>query len=405
MAVTVILGAQWGDEGKGKVVDALAAESHYVVRYSGGANAGHTVVVGGDVFKLHHLPCGTLHDGPVSVLGGGMVIDPWAFVEELDALAERRDAGEVWISHEAHLVLPHHRKNDEGGGFVGTTGRGIGPAYSDKARRVGLRAGDLVDETVLRERLSRLLEAKPNSTRRVGWTDVDTAMQALSGVRERLVGLVRDTGQELRAALRRGERVLFEGGQGTMLDLAYGTYPFVTSSHPTVGGIVVGAGVSHKALDAVHGVVKAFTTRVGFGPFLTEIEDEGMALRLRGSGSNQWDEYGTTTGRPRRVGWLDLVQLRYACEINGFDGLVVTKLDVLSGLDSVKVCVAYQDGQPVYREVPGWGPLEGLGRRDALPREVLDYLELIEEATETPVVMFSTSPRREDTFGEVRWGT
>ncbi|MEJ2667999.1 MAG: adenylosuccinate synthetase, partial [Deinococcales bacterium] len=304
-----------------------------------------------------------------------------------------------------HLVLPHHRKNDEGGGFVGTTGRGIGPAYSDKARRVGLRAGDLVDEAVLRERLTRLLEAKPNSTRRVGWTDVETALSALAEVRERLVDRVRDTGELLRRALERGERVLFEGGQGTMLDLAYGTYPFVTSSHPTVGGILVGAGVSHKALDGVHGVVKAFTTRVGHGPFVTEIEDEAMALRLRGSGSNQWDEYGTTTGRPRRVGWLDLVQLRYACEINGLDGLIVTKLDVLSGLDVVKVCVAYRDGRPVYREVPGWGPLEGLGRREALPPQVLGYLELIERATDTPVVMFSTSPRREDTFGEVRWGS
>ena len=405
MPGVAILGAQWGDEGKGKVVDALAAEAHYVVRYSGGANAGHTVVVGGDVFKLHHLPCGTLHDGPVSVLGGGMVIDPWDFVAELDAMRARRDPGEVWISHEAHLVLPHHRKNDEGGGFVGTTGRGIGPAYSDKARRVGLRAGDLVDEAVLRERLARLLEAKPNSTARVGWTDVDIAMDALAEVRERLLPLIRDTGAQLRQALGEGRRVLFEGGQGTMLDLAYGTYPFVTSSHPTVGGIVVGAGVSHKALDAVHGVVKAFTTRVGYGPFMTEIDDEAMALRLRGSGSNQWDEYGTTTGRPRRVGWLDLVQLSYACQINGLDGLVVTKLDVLSGLDRVKVCVAYEDGRPVYREVPGWGPLEGLGRRDALPREVLDYLELIEEATGTPVVMFSTSPRREDTFGEVTWAS
>ncbi len=403
MSGVAILGAQWGDEGKGKVVDALAAEAHYVVRFSGGANAGHTVVVGGDVFKLHHLPCGTLHDGPVSVLGGGMVIDPWDFIAELDAMRGRRDPGEVWISHEAHLVLPHHRKNDEGGGFVGTTGRGIGPAYSDKARRVGLRAGDLVDETVLRERLMRLLEAKPNSTGRVGWTDVGIAMGALAEVRERLLPLIRDTGAELRRALEDGRRVLFEGGQGTMLDLAYGTYPFVTSSHPTVGGILVGAGVSHKALDAVHGVVKAFTTRVGYGPFMTEIEDEAMALRLRGSGSNQWDEYGTTTGRPRRVGWLDLVQLKYACDINGLDGLVVTKLDILSGLDRVKVCVAYEDGRPVYREVPGWGPLEGLGRRDALPREVLDYLELIEEATGTPVVMFSTSPRREDTFGEVAW--
>ncbi len=399
-----VIGAQWGDEGKGKVVDALASEADFVVRYSGGANAGHTIVVGDEVFKLHHLPCGTLHSRPVSLLGGGMVIDPWAFREELGALAARRDIGDVLISREAHLVLPHHRKNDEGGGFVGTTGRGIGPAYSDKARRVGLRCGDLLDDDLLRERLARLLEAKPNSTARVGWSDVATAYEALEQVRDDLIPLIADTGHIVREGLKEGKRVLFEGGQGTMLDLAYGTYPFVTSSHPTVGGILVGAGVSHRALDGVYGVVKAFTTRVGHGPFITEIVDEATALRLRGSGKNQWDEYGTTTGRPRRIGWLDLVQLRSACEINGFDGLVVTKLDTLSGFTSLKVCVAYRDGSPVYEELPGWGDLQGLESRDELPTQVADYLEEIERYTGVPVVMFSTSPDREDTFGEVGWG-
>ncbi len=397
-----VIGAQWGDEGKGKVVDALASEADFVVRYSGGANAGHTVVVGDDVFKLHHLPCGVLRERPVSVLGGGMVVDPWAFKSEYEAMRSRKDPGEVCISHEAHLVLPHHKKNDEGGGFVGTTGRGIGPCYSDKARRIGLRFGDLEDEAVLRERLARLLEAKPNSTARVGWTDVDTAFEALAEVREFVLPFVRDTGALVREGLRRNKRVLFEGGQGTMLDLAYGTYPFVTSSHPTVGGILVGAGVSHRALSGVYGVVKAFTSRVGHGPFMTELGGE-MALRLRGSGENQWDEYGTTTGRARRVGWLDLVQVKYACEINGFDGLVVTKLDVLSGLESLKVCVAYKEGEPVYQDLPGWGELQGLGKREALPKEVVDYLELLERYTETPVTMFSTSPDREDTYGEVRW--
>jgi adenylosuccinate synthase len=396
-----MIGAQWGDEGKGKVVDALAAEADLVVRYSGGANAGHTVVVGGDIFKLHHLPCGTLHERPTSVLGGGMVIDPWTFLEELDGLSARRDPGRVLVSTEAHLVLPHHMKNDEGGGFVGTTGRGIGPAYSDKARRIGVRAGDLLDEGVLRERLARLIEAKPNSTARVGWTSVDVAMAELAGVRERLVPLVADTGAIVREGLARGERVLFEGGQGTMLDLAYGTYPYVTSSHPTVGGILVGAGVSHKALDGVYGVVKAFTSRVGHGPFPTEITDEPMGTRLRGTGSNQWDEYGTTTGRPRRVGWLDLPQLKYACDINGFDALVVTKLDVLSGLERVRVAVGHDEGGAVYEELPGWGELRGLGSREALPREVHDYLGLIEEHTGVPVAIFSTSPDREDTNGSV----
>ncbi|MDZ7705585.1 MAG: adenylosuccinate synthase [Trueperaceae bacterium] len=397
-----IIGAQWGDEGKGKVVDALAHESDWVVRYSGGANAGHTVVVENEVFKLHHLPCGVIHDRPTSILGGGMVIDPWSLRDELQKLGAQRDPGAVFISEEAHLVLPHHKKNDEGGGFVGTTGRGIGPTYSDKARRVGIRFGDLRDESVLRERLERLLAAKPNSTARIGWTDVDTAMDALAEIRDYVLPMIHDTGALVREGLRKGQKVLFEGGQGTMLDLSYGTYPFVTSSHPTVGGILVGAGVSHRALGRVYGVVKAFTSRVGHGPFMTELEGD-MAVRLRGTGDNQWDEYGTTTGRPRRVGWLDLVQLRYACEVNGFDGLVVTKLDVLSGIDTLKVCVAYEDGRPVYQDMPGWGNVQGLGSRSALPKEVTDYLELIEQHTETPVTLFSTSPKRADTYGEVTW--
>jgi adenylosuccinate synthase len=398
-----IIGAQWGDEGKGKVVDALASQADYVVRYSGGANAGHTVVVGSDIYKLHHLPCGVLHDGPVSVMGGGMVIDPWTFKSEYEAMASRRDVGQVYISNEAHMVLPHHKKNDEGGGFVGTTGRGIGPCYSDKARRVGLRYGDLRDEQVLAERLERLLEAKPNSTARVGWDLVEKALEALADVRSFIIPFVKDTGALVRSALQQGQKVLFEGGQGTMLDLAYGTYPYVTSSHPTVGGILVGAGVSHKALHRVYGVVKAFTSRVGHGPFGTEITDDTLALRLRGSGKNQWDEYGTTTGRPRRVGWLDLVQVKYACEINGFDGLVVTKLDVLSGFDTIKVCTGYDGDTPTYEELEGWGNLKGLGDRSSLPTAVHRYLELIEDFTGTPVSLFSTSPDREDTYGEVAW--
>lgn len=400
-----IIGAQWGDEGKGKVVDALASEADFVVRYSGGANAGHTVVAGEDVFKLHHLPCGVLHDNAISLMGGGMVIDPWTFQDEYSAMASRRDVGELYISHEAHMVLPHHKKNDEGGGFVGTTGRGIGPCYSDKARRIGLRFGDVLDDAVLRERLDRLIAAKPNSTARVGWTSVDAAYEALGGVRDFVRPFVRDTGELVRAGLQQDKKVLFEGGQGTMLDLSYGTYPYVTSSHPTTGGILVGAGVSHKALGGVYGVVKAFTSRVGHGPFITEIHDEAMALRLRGTGAKIGDEYGTTTGRPRRVGWLDLVQLKYACDLNGFDGLVITKLDILSGLDTVKVCTKYDGDQPVYQEMPGWGDLVGLGKRDALPQEVIDYLELIESFTRIPVAMFSTSPHRDDTYGIVSWAT
>lgn len=399
-----IIGAQWGDEGKGKVVDSLASQADFVVRYSGGANAGHTVVVDSEIFKVHHLPVGVLHDGPISILGGGMVIDPWTFREELETFKKRRDPGEVYIAQEAHVVLPHNKKNDEGGGFVGTTGRGIGPCYSDKARRVGIRFGDLKSDEVLRERISRLIEAKPNSTAAVGWTNVDIAFEALTDVRDYILPLVKDTGAMVRNGLNEGKKILFEGGQGTMLDLSYGTYPYLTSSHPTIGGVLVGAGVSHKALNGVYGIVKAFTSRVGHGPFISEIHDEAMALRLRGSGSNQWDEYGTTTGRPRRVGWLDLVQLKYACEINGFDGLVVTKLDVLSGLESVKVCTAYDKGEAVYQNMPGWGNLKGIDKRKDLPKEVLDYLELIEAYTQIPVSLFSTGPKRSETFGDVNWG-
>ena len=398
-----VIGAQWGDEGKGKVVDALASQADFVVRYSGGANAGHTIVVGEKVFKLHHLPCGVLHNEAISILGGGMAINPWTFQEEYQNFAAQRDLGEIYIAKEAHLVLPHQLKNDEGGGnHIGTTRRGIGPNYSDRARRVGLRVEDLFSDEVLFKQLERLLEAKPNSTARVNWKTKEQAFKDLAEVREFILPFVRDTGDVLRKALKKGAKVLFEGGQGTMLDLNYGTYPYVTSSHPTVGGILIGAGVSHKALSKVYGVVKAFTSRVGHGPFMTELAGE-MADFLRGTGKNQWDEYGTTTGRPRRVGWLDLVQLKYACELNGFDGLILTKLDVLSDLESIKVCIEHKNDTPIFKEMAGWGKLQGLGKREALPKEVSAYLDLIENFTETPIVMFSTSPDREDTYGEVPW--
>lgn len=397
-----VIGAQWGDEGKGKIVDALASQADFVVRYSGGANAGHTIVVGEEIFKLHHLPCGILHEKAVSILGGGMAINPWTFQEEYEKFATQRNLGKIYIAREAHLVLPHQLKNDEGGSYIGTTRRGIGPNYSDRARRVGLRMEDLFSDKVLLEQLGRLLAAKPNSTARANWKTKEQAYEELSEVREFILPFIHDTGKILRQALAKNARVLFEGGQGTMLDLNYGTYPYVTSSHPTVGGILIGAGVSHKALNKVYGVVKAFTSRVGHGPFMTELEGE-VANSLRGTGANQWDEYGTTTGRPRRVGWLDLVQLKYACELNGFDGLIVTKLDVLSGFDNIKVCTEYRDNTPIFKNMSGWGNLQGLGKRESLPKEVLEYINLIEGFTKTPVIMFSTSPDREDTYGEAAW--
>jgi len=394
-----ILGAQWGDEGKGKVTDALVAQADYVVRFQGGANAGHTVVAGGRTFKLHLLPTGVIHPHATSVLADGMVVDAEAFAAEL---AEIRQAGlepEILISERAHLVLPHHKYVESKGNFVGTTGRGIGPAYADRARRVGIRAGDLLNEDLLRERVERLLAAKPNSTAGAGWTSAERALADLERMRDALAPYVTDTGAKLRAAWKAGKKILFEGAQGTMLDLNYGTYPFVTSSHPTVGGIVVGTGLSHKAINKVYGVAKAYATRVGNGPFPTELAGD-LADFLREKGG----EFGVTTGRPRRVGWLDLVALKYAVDVNGMDGIVLTKLDVLSGFEEVRVGVAYApDGSVEYRTMTGWGDLAGISRRQDLPPTLLEYIEFIEDYLEVPVVMFSTSPRREDTFGSVSW--
>ncbi|WP_027482616.1 adenylosuccinate synthase [Deinococcus pimensis] len=398
-----IVGAQWGDEGKGKITDFLAPAADYVVRYQGGANAGHTVNARGRTFKLNLLPSGVLHEGVVSVLGDGMVIDPWKFVEERASLLEAGLTPDLRVSDRAHLVLPHHKHVDGRKDFVGTTGRGIGPAYADRARRVGLRFGDLVDDAVLLERLERLIEAKPNSTREVGWTDARTAMESLAEIRALMLPFVADTGSQLRRALGEGRNVLFEGAQATLLDLNYGTYPFVTSSHPSVGGILVGAGVNHKAISKAYGVAKAFNTRVGHGPFPTEVSGE-MELRLRGDGSQPWDEYGTTTGRARRVGWLDLELLRYAVDVNGLDGLVINKMDVLAGLETVPVCVRHDEhGLPVYREMKGWASTEGVTSRATLPKEAQAYLDLIEEQTNCPVVIFSCGPEREKTYGEVSW--
>ena len=399
-----IIGAQWGDEGKGKITDFLAPEAKYVVRYQGGANAGHTVTAKGQTFKLNLLPSGVLHAGTVSILGDGMVIDPAKFSEERAGLIAGGLEPDLRISDRAHLVLPHHKYVDGRKDFVGTTGRGIGPAYADRARRVGIRFGDLADDQTLRERVERLLEAKPNSTRDAGWTSVDVAMEALAPTREALLPFVQDTGSQLRAAIKDGENVLFEGAQATLLDLNYGTYPFVTSSHPTVGGILVGAGVNHKAIHKVYGVAKAFNTRVGHGPFVTEVTDDAGVLRLRGDGSKPWDEYGTTTGRPRRVGWLDLELLRYAVDVNGLDGLVINKMDILAGLDTIPVCVGYgSEGQPIYKQMKGWATTDGADSRATLPKEAQAYLDLIEETVNCPVVIFSAGPAREQTYGAVSW--
>ncbi|GEM84415.1 adenylosuccinate synthetase [Meiothermus hypogaeus NBRC 106114] len=394
-----IIGAQWGDEGKGKVTDALAENADFVVRYQGGANAGHTVVAQGKTFKLNLLPTGVIHPQATNILGDGMVIDAFRFAEEMQNIRAEGLEPRVLVSDKAHLVLPHHKHVESRNNFVGTTKRGIGPAYSDRARRVGIRAGDLLNEAVLRERVETLLTEKPNSTREAGWDTPAKALADLERMREILAPHIADTGHLLREAIKHGKKVLFEGAQATLLDLNYGDYPYVTSSHPTVGGIIVGTGVNHKAINKVYGVAKAYATRVGNGPFPTELHgEEDEFLRQKGG------EFGVTTGRARRTGWLDLVLLKYACEVNGFDGLVITKLDVLSGFPTVKVGVEHlPDGSVKYEAIPGWGDLSGIGSREQLPASVKRFIELIEDYTQTPVVMFSTSPRREDTFGAVSW--
>jgi adenylosuccinate synthase len=394
-----IIGAQWGDEGKGKVTDALAENADFVVRYQGGANAGHTVVAQGQTFKLNLLPTGVIHPQATNVLGDGMVIDAFRFAEELANIRGEGLEPKILVSDKAHLVLPHHKAVESRNNFVGTTKRGIGPAYSDRARRVGIRVGDLLSETVLAERVETLLAEKPNSTKEAGWDTREKALADLHRMRDILAPFIADTGHLLREAIKHGKKVLFEGAQATLLDLNYGDYPYVTSSHPTVGGILVGAGVNHKAINKVYGVAKAYATRVGNGPFPTELpEAEAEFLRQKGG------EFGVTTGRPRRTGWLDLVLLKYACEVNGFDGIVLTKLDILSGFPEIKVGIEHRaDGTVRYEELQGWGELAGISTREALPKGVLRLIELIEEYTQTPVVMFSTSPRREDTFGAVSW--
>ncbi len=394
-----IIGAQWGDEGKGKVTDALAENADFVVRYQGGANAGHTVVAQGKTFRLNLLPTGVIHPRATNILGDGMVIDAFRFAEEMQNIRAEGLEPRVLVSDKAHLVLPHHKAVEARNNFVGTTKRGIGPAYSDRARRVGIRAGDLLNDSVLKERVDQLLTQKPNSTLEAGWDTSERALADLRRMGEILASHISDTGSLLRNAIKHGKKVLFEGAQATMLDLNYGDYPFVTSSHPTVGGIMVGTGVSHKAINKVYGVVKAYATRVGNGPFPTELHGaEDEFLRQKGG------EFGVTTGRARRTGWLDLVLLKYACEVNGFDGLVLTKLDILSDFPVVKIGVEHRPGGAVkYEELPGWGNLAGIHSREQLPASVQRFIELIEGYTETPVVMFSTSPRREDTFGAVSW--
>ena len=410
---------QWGDEGKGRIVDIVAKDCQHVVRYQGGHNAGHTLVVDGETFKLQLIPSGVLYNHVTPIIGNGVVVNPWVLIDEIDMLTRRGvDCSRLMLSPAAHLVLPYHQLTDElveerrGQAGLGTTKRGIGPAYADKAARVGLRIEDLLDPVKLRERLHSVLDDRNDYLRRVfdhPGTDPDMlATELLDEVAPQLAPLVADTVGWLHEALHAGERVLFEGAQATFLDLDHGTYPFVTSSNPVAGFALVGSGIGPGAIDQVIGIAKAYTTRVGSGPFVTELDDEtGEHLRDRGA------EFGTNTNRPRRCGWFDAVMGRQAVRLNACTEVALTKLDVLDELDTIKVCVAYEvDGRrydylphlralhdravPVYATLPGWRmPLDKVTERWQLPRQALDYIVFLERQLGLPIRYVCVGPGRE----------
>jgi adenylosuccinate synthase len=416
---SIVVGTQWGDEGKGRVVDIVAKECTHVVRYQGGHNAGHTLVVNGETFKLQLIPSGVLYDHVTPVIGNGVVIDPHVLLAEIDML-EGKGVGcsRVLVSPQAHLVLPYHQILDElaeagrGDAKLGTTKRGIGPAYADKASRVGIRIEDLLDADHLRTRLHAALAEKNALLRAVyDHEGVDPDLlcdDLLENVAPRMEQYIADTVGQLHEALHAGERVLFEGAQATFLDLDHGTYPFVTSSNPVAGYAMVGSGIGPGAVDQVIGIAKAYVTRVGTGPFVTELFDEvGDYLVDVGR------EYGTNTGRRRRTGWFDAVMARQANRLNACTEVALTKLDVLDGLDVIKVCVAYEvDGRryeylphlrrdhdratPVYAELPGWKTdLSSITERHELPREAVDYVAFLERQMGVPIRYVCVGPGRE----------
>jgi adenylosuccinate synthase len=422
MPVTVVVGSQWGDEGKGRVTDMLAAEADLVARYSGGDNAGHTVTVGDEIFKLHIIPSGIVQPNAVVAMGAGMVINAGKLLDEMDALAARGidvSPERVKLSAGAHLILPTHIALDaaaEGAreDALGTTRRGIGPTYADKASRSGLRAGDMLAAD-FGKRVYRAVQDKNRLLREIyGQTPVDAEETALEYEHHatRLRPYITDVSQQIYRVLAAGGRVLAEGAQGTLLDINHGTYPFVTSSSPTTGGVLTGLGFGPREIDRVIGVTKAFQTRVGEGPMPTE-QSGPIGDALRGTGEHPWDEYGTTTGRPRRCGWLDLVLLRYAVRINGLTELVMTKLDVLTALDPLRVCIAYryqgrswedmpfgpaalEESEPIYAELAGW--TEGITRArcpEELPAAAQAYVAFVRRSAGVPVTLVSVGPERD----------
>jgi adenylosuccinate synthase len=411
-----VLGAQWGDEGKGKIVDLLTPHFSLVARYQGGHNAGHTVYVNGVKFILRLIPAGILHPGITCVIGNGVVIDPQALFAEVDELARNGvDVDDrIVVSDKAHLILPYHRDLDllsearRGERKIGTTSRGIGPAYEDKIARRGIRVCDLADPAALEQNLRDNVTAR-NRLVQDSTMDWMPVLDQMLKYAERMKPWIRDVSVLLTAAMRDGKSILFEGAQGTLLDIDHGTYPFVTSSNASIGGVCTGLGVPPKAIDGVLGVVKAYTTRVGEGPFPTELAG-AMGARLRESGS----EYGAVTGRPRRCGWYDAVAVRYAARLNGLDGLALTKLDVLDGLETIQVCTAYRTGgrtiadfpsdtaqlaqcEPIYESIPGWdAPTKGMRRFDQLPAAARKYIARLEEVSGVPAAIVSTGSERDD---------
>lgn len=421
MSTVVVIGAQWGDEGKGKVTDFLARQAEIVVRYQGGNNAGHTVVVDGKEYKLHLIPSGILYPDKKCLIGNGVVLDPEVFLGELDNLTARGiSTGNLKISPRAHVIMPYHRKIDacdeerRGANKIGTTGRGIGPAYTDKASRVGIRMADLVDPESLAQRLRLNIEEKNTLLNKVYGAegfDFNEVYETYRKYGEKLAGFVDDVSLITSDAIEQGKNVLFEGAQGTLLDIDHGTYPYVTSSHPVAAAACLGSGVGPTKINRVVGIAKAYITRVGEGPFPTELNDAtGDYLRTKGH------EFGTTTGRPRRCGWFDSVIARYAARINGMDCMAITKLDVMTGLDKIKICTGYRYRgeimvnfpptlkvlsrcEPVYEEMPGWNEdISNVGDFKDLPVNARNYIQRISELSGVPVVLIGVGPGRDQTL-------
>lgn len=424
MSAVIVVGAQWGDEGKGKVIDFLSEQADMVVRHQGGNNAGHTVVVGDVEYKLHLVPFGILYPGTDCIIANGVVIDPAVLLQEIDYLNQLGiNTSALRVSSEAHLVMPYHLIFDSlaeerlGSQKLGTTLRGVGPAYMDKAGRTGLRVGDLLQPALFRERLRRVLTEKNHLLSAAYGRepfDFDTMYDQYLGYGTSLKPYVANTSVLVNQAINDGRRVLFEGAQGTMLDIDHGTYPFVTSSHPIAGGACIGAGVGPTKITQVYGVVKAYTSRVGDGPFPTELHDAiGDAIREEGH------EYGTTTGRPRRIGWLDMVVLRHAVRVNGLTGLAVTRLDVLDHLREIKIATAYRyqgstltelpdsldslsEVEPVYETLEGWArPIGGTRKLADLPVQAQRYLDRVAELADVPLSLISVGRERDNT---ITWG-